>query len=45
MSCETHEGQTDWNENELITLEEGIPFRIGLEQSKVVQGKGNPGIG
>ena len=40
--CVTHEGQTDWNENELITLEEGIPFRIGLEQLKVVQGKGNP---
>ena len=38
--CVNREGQTDWNENELITLEEGIPFGIGLERLKVVQGKG-----
>ncbi len=38
----THEGQMDWNENELITLGTEIPFRIGSEQLIVVQGKGNP---
>ena len=37
-----HEGQSDWNETELITLGTGIPFGIGLERLIVVQGKGNP---
>ena len=40
--CVMHEGQMDWNENELITLGTEIPFRIGLERLIVVQGKGNP---